>query len=216
LQPIPEGTAVAIEVAAPAPAAGPVPIENRAVGHDLSAGSSAGAVAGGLWGLACGPWAPLCVPALAGLGAATGAFAGAGVGLTGALSREKAAKLRGRLDQSLQTHSPADELRRSITDRARLHWRVAKDDAAETVTVELTDLVLNSTRDEQIGFVVSARVRTQKPGSQALVSEKLYQYAAPASSLSIWLDERNDFVDTNLRIAMQHLAAQIVAELARK
>jgi hypothetical protein len=173
-------------------------------------------MAGGLWGLACGPLAPLCVPVLAGFGVATGAVAGAGVGLSGALSNDKAAKLRGRLDQSLRAHSPSDELSRRIADRARLHWRVAKDEAAETVTVDLTDLVLNSTRDEQIGFVVAARVRTQKPGSQAPLSEKNYRYVAPASSLSIWLDERNHFVDTNLRIAMEHLAAQIVAELARE
>jgi hypothetical protein len=44
--------------------------------------------------------------------------------------------------------------------------------------------------------------------------QKMYQYAAPTSSLSIWLDESNDFIDTVLTSASQQIATQIVSDLA--
>jgi hypothetical protein len=42
----------------------------------------------------------------------------------------------------------------------------------------------------------------------------MYQYVAPTSSLSIWLDESNDFIDTALTSASQQIATQIVSDLA--
>jgi hypothetical protein len=209
-----EGASVALEVTASASPGGAPAIENRALGQDASTGYKVGAVTFGLWGLACGPFAVICVPTAAGLGALTGAVAGAGVGLTGALSPEKAARLQGRLQQSLQKHPPVDELRQSATDLARQHWRVGEPQANETVTIELQELVLTSTRDEQIGFAATVRVRTRH-GPNGPVTEKVYPYVGPSTSLAVWLDERYDFVEASIKFAMQHLAAQIVSDLAR-
>ena len=41
---------------------GLIAIRNEAIGSGVSAGVGTGLVAGGLWGLACGPFAVLCVP----------------------------------------------------------------------------------------------------------------------------------------------------------
>jgi len=100
LPPIRDGSAVAIVVSMSAQARGTTDIANKALGHDASTGAATGAVAGGLWGLACGPFAIFCVPVGAGLGMLTGGVAGAGVGLTGALSNEKATQLRERIERS--------------------------------------------------------------------------------------------------------------------
>ena len=40
----------------------PIAIRNEAIGIGVSAAVGTGLVAGGLWGLACGPFAVLCVP----------------------------------------------------------------------------------------------------------------------------------------------------------
>ena len=58
------------------------------------------AVAGGLWGLACGPFAIICVPLGAGIGALAGGTGGAVVGATASLSDGQAAQLRNRLSQA--------------------------------------------------------------------------------------------------------------------
>jgi hypothetical protein len=215
LPPIRDGSAVVIEVSMSGQATGSKPIENTALGHDTATGAKAGAVAGGLWGFACGPFAVFCIPAGAGIGALYGTVAGAGVGLTGALSIDKATQLRERLQRSEQANPPIDTLRLQIEERARQHWRVAAADARVTVTVELQDLALTSSRDEQIGLIVHVRVTARDGGAGGSVAQKVYEYIGPTSSLAVWLDERNDFVDTGLRLAMQQLAAQIVAELAR-
>ena len=188
LPPIRDGSAVAIDVGKSAPAMGSTQIENRAF---------------------------ICVPGGALVGAFTGTVAGAGIGLTGALSNDKAAQLRERLQRSAQANPPVDALRRDIAERARQHWRVTAGDASVTLTIELQDLLLTSSRDEQIGFVARVRVSARQGGADGPVSQKLYEYVGPTSGLAVWLDERNDFVDTSIRLAMQQLAAQIVFELAR-
>ena len=210
-----DGTAVSIEVSTSTAFSGATTIENKALGHDTSAGAGTGAVAGGLWGLVCGPFAVICVPAGAALGALTGSVAGAGVGLTGALSEAKTEQLRDRLRRALAANPPVDELRRNVADRASLHWKMAGADASDVVTMELKELVLTSTRDEQIGFVAYVLVSARRGGAGGPVTQKTYKYAAPDSSLDIWLDEHNDFIDTSIRVAMQQLATQIVSELAR-
>jgi hypothetical protein len=210
-----DGSAVAIEVSMSAQAKGSRDIENTALGHDTSTGAKTGAVAGGLWGFACGPFAFICVPAGAGIGALYGTVGGAGIGLTGALSTDKATQLRERLQRSEQANPPIEALRRGIDERARQHWRVAAADASMSVTIELHDLQLTSTRDEQIGFVVRVLVSARRGGAEGAVSQKLFEYVGPTSSLAVWLDERNDLFDTSIRLAMQQLAAQIVSELAR-
>ena len=86
-----------------------------------------------------------------------------------------------------------------------------------TITVELQGLILTSTRDESIGLIMQVQVTVTPAGASsqtASARQKRYEYVGPAGQLSLWLDERSDYLDTSLSSAIQVLAAQIVAELA--
>ncbi len=216
--PLRDGEAIRIVVIKSPQASGEMPIRNQALGSGVSAGAGSGAVVGGLWGLACGPFAVLCVPLGAATGVITGSVAGAAVGATGALDGDKSARLRDRLARALQSHDLLDELRRNVTDRARGHWLLDADPPGSVVTIELQDLQLTSTRDERIGLIVRVQVRVQPAGTPAAAVPpgKTYDHAGPVSPLEVWLDERADFLDTTFSSASQQLAAQIVSELARK
>lgn len=96
----------------------PIAIRNEAIGTGVSAAVGTGLVAGGLWGLACGPFAVLCVPLGAATGAMAGSAAGAVDGMTGALSDEKAARLRERLGRPQASHPLVDELERPVSNQA--------------------------------------------------------------------------------------------------
>ncbi len=214
--PIRSGESIAIVVAMSPQADGVIKIRNQAMGNDMSTGAGSGMVVGGLWGLVCGPFAPLCIPMGAAAGAATGTAAGALVGVTGALSEEKATQLRDRLSRLRQSHDLLDELRSNITDRARKHWTVISDLSGTSLTVELHDMQLTSTRDERIRFSLRVLVTVQTTGAQkpSAPMQKLYDYVGPFSNLAVWMDERSDFLDTSLSSASQQIAAQIVSELA--
>jgi len=172
-------------------------------------------VVGGLWGLAWGPFAPLCIPIGAGVGAAAGTAAGAAAGLTGALTEEKASRLRERVSHVEHSHDLQAELQKNITDRALRYWRLDARPAPTIVTVELLDLELTSTRDERVSCAVTVLVSVSRRGAApSAARQKTYEYASSFSSLSVWLDEENDFFDTSLSNATQQIAAQIVSELA--
>ncbi|WP_372528904.1 hypothetical protein [Piscinibacter sp.] len=216
ITPIRSGESVAIVVAMSPQADGVIKIRNQALGKDMSTGAGSGMVVGGLWGLVCGPFAPLCVPIGAAAGAATGTAAGAVVGVTGALSEEKATLLRDRLGRLRQSHDLLDELRSNVVDRAHKHWTVISDPSGSLLTVELYDMQLTSTRDERISFSLRVLVTVQTNGAQhqSAPTQKLYEYVGPFSNLAVWMDERSDFLDTSLSSASQQIAAQIVSELA--
>ena len=216
LKPIPEGTPLAIATARPATPEEPVPIRNQALGEGASAGMGSGMVIGGLWGLACGPLAPLCVPLGAGMGVVTGGADGAVIGVTGALPDAKAEQLRERLARARKSRDILEDLRVHVTDRASKHWVLDGSPAATTLTLELRGLQLTSTRDERVSLTVQVLATVQRKGSGAdpPPEYKLYAYTGPLSALGIWLDDRNDFIDSSLGAASQQLAAELVSELA--
>ena len=188
---------------------------NEAIGTGVSAGIGTGLVAGGLWGLACGPLAILCVPLGAATGVIAGTAAGAAVGVNGALSDEKATKLRQRLGRLQVSHPVSDELQRNVNYRALKYWNLSEDSAAKVVTIEIQDLELMSTRDEQIRFAmpVMVSVKSITGGRSNPSDKKQHEYLGAYSALSVWLDEGSDFVDTSLSSASQQIAAQIVSDL---
>jgi len=204
------GEPVAISVAMSPPADGRLGVRNEALGTGVSAGVGTGLVAGGLWGLVCGPLAVLCVPLGALTGAVTGSAAGAVIGVTGALADDKVAKLRDRLAVVARTHPLAAEIQDNVSTRALRYWPVNAGPGGTRVTIQLHDLRLMSTRDEQIRCAVSLTVSVEAGGRSA---SKDYSYLGGYSALSVWLDPASDFVDTSLTAASQQLAAQIVADL---
>lgn len=211
LDPIRPGEPVALAVVMAPKTQEGVDISNQALGNNTVTGMASGMVVGGAWGLTCGPLAILCVPLGALAGGVTGTVAGAAVGVTGALSEQKATQLRDRMLQVQASHDLRSELDKLVAERARKSWSLVAGPAPTNVTVALHELRLTSTRDEQISFVMQALVTVQRGGQP---QQKLYSYVAPASHLSLWLDASSDFLDTGLSGATQQLAAQIVAELA--
>jgi hypothetical protein len=216
LKPIPNGTPVAIVVARAPTAGEPVPISNRAIGEGVSTGAGSGSVIGGLWGLACGPFAPLCIPIGAAAGAITGTAAGAVVGLGGALSDAQAAQLRDRLSRARQSHDVLEDLRGHVTDRARKHWPANARPSDAEVTLEVQEVQLASTRDERVSLSLQVVVTVLRkgPGPIPPPDRKVFAYTGPFTALAVWLDEGSDFIDTSLSTASQQLAAEIVSELA--
>jgi len=224
LTPIRRGEPVAIVFSKSPQTEDGLEISNQELGSNTKAGAGtgagAGAVTGGLWGLSCGPWAIFCVPFGIAVGALTGTIAGAGVGagvgVSGALSSEKAAQLRDRLIRVQQSHSLAAELQKNVTERAQKYWKLGADQSAAEVTIELQDLLLRSTRDEQISCVVRAQVSVQQRGTKQSnpPEQKMYEYVSTYSNLQLWLDESSDFVDTMITSASQQIASHIVSDLA--
>jgi hypothetical protein len=208
---------VAISVVRNPRSDGVIKIRNDAIRSGMSTGSASGAVVGGILGIACGPFAAVCIPLGAAEGATIGDVAGAAVGATHALSDEKAAQLRRRLDHILRTHSLLAELTQNVTDRAQKYWTLNSAQPATILRVELQDLQLTSTRDERVRCEVRVLVyvepSSRKPAA-GRVRPKLYEYVGPFGSLGIWLDEDNDFVDVNLTQASDQIAAQIISDLS--
>ena len=207
---------VIVVVSAAAQPGDPVTIRNRDLTKDSGIGAGSGAAAGALWGLACGPFAPLCMIVGAGAGAVTGGALGAGAGMTAALSHDQATRLRERLSRVQASHDLPQELRTQLAQRAQSHWNLGADPSTFTVTVELQDMVLSSNRDERIGLVVRAlvSVRSSEAAATNPVATRMYHYPIPQAALDVWLDDSNDFIDTHLSAASSQLAARIVSDLA--
>jgi hypothetical protein len=191
-------------------------IHNLALGEGVRGGAAAGLVAGSLWGLGCGPLALLCMPLGALIVAVPGAALGTAAGAGYALPDEKAAALRVRLVQVQQAVDLTQALRSSVTQRAQQHWTLVAEPAAWVLTLELQPLELSSSRDEQIGLMVRVTASLLRADSRAAATRKTFEYKAPLSSLSVWLDERSDFVETIFAASAQQLATQIVAEVASR
>jgi len=224
ITPIRRGEPVAIVFTQNQQDAGVIDIRNEDLGSNTKTGAgtgaTGGAVAGAIAGLSCGPFFIICSPvyAVAGaiVGTVAGAGVGAGVGFTGELSSEKAAQLRDRVMRVQQSHSLPAELQKNVNDRAQKYWKLGTDQSAALVTIELQDLQLSSSRDEQISCTVLVLVSVQRGVAKdsKTTEQKMYQYAAPTSNMSVWLDESSDFIDTLLTSASQQIAAQIVSDLA--
>ncbi len=225
LTPIPRGESISIVYTASHKADGISDIRNDDLAGDAKVGAgtgaTGGAVAGALAGLTCGPFFIFCSPVFATAGAIVGTAAGAGLGagvaISGELSNEKAAQLRDRVVRVQQSHSLQAELQKNVTDRAQKYWKLGSGQSAARVTVALQDLLLASKRDDQINCTIRVLVSVQRSVAKdsKATEQKMYQYAAPTSSLSIWLDESNDFIDTVLTSASQQIATQIVSDLAK-
>ena len=107
-------------------------------------------------------------------GFVTGTVTGAAVGLTGALSSEQATRVRARLAQVRRAHDVPAELQRHIAQRAQRHWPLGADASGLEVMVELQDLQLSSTRDEQLSLVLQVSVSVRLRGvPQAAAPEKI-------------------------------------------
>ena len=83
------------------------------------------------------------------------------------------------------------------------------------IAIQVMDLQLRSTRDEQIRLAVrvAASVHPSSGRHAKTPTQKQYAYLSPYSSLSAWLDESNEVIDTTLTAASEEVAAQIISDL---
>lgn len=226
IAPIPRGEPVSIVFTRSPEAYGNLNIRNEDLNSNTATGAgtgaTGGAVAGAIAGLTCGPFFVFCSPVFAGAGAIVGTVAGAGVGagvaISGELSDQKAAQLREKMARVQQSRPLQAELQKNFIDRAGKYWKVGTDQNAALVTVELQHLQLSSKRDEQITCTIGVMVSVQRgvAKNSKTLEQKMYQYSTPTSSLSVWLDESNDFIDTVLTSAGKQIATLIVSDLASK
>lgn len=216
LPPIRSGSSVSLTVVAGPRPEGHDAVRDTTVGENVSTGAGAGAVAGALWGLSCGPFFLLCAPLGALMVSGVGVAAGAAVGVATSLPEDTATRLRDRLTRLRQAHDPVEDLRGQLTDRARKHWPLSAEASNTGVNVELQNLFLTSTREQRVGLVMQVLVTVRAPGAaaDAKPSQKGYEYVGPLGSMAVWLDDQNDFAQTSLRGASQQIALQIVADLA--
>ncbi len=214
---IPDGETVSITVGAAANYPLAINVRNTAVSDGLSTGVGAGGVAGGLWGLTCGPFAVLCVPLGAAAGMVTGGVAGVAVGATGMLSKENEGRLKERLVRIAQTHPVLIEFKQSIEDKARSHWILDREFSKIHVAIEIQELQVVSTRDEHIRFVlqVLASVQDNSLNRKTQPRQKKYEYRSPVSSLAVWLDQQSEFLDTSLTSAAQQISTQVITDLTK-
>lgn len=218
---VPAGESIAVTVTLAADAAAPIRIHNESVsGHSVEGlvGGGAGAVAGGLWGLACGPLAGLCVPLGAMLGADVGILAGLAVGTTAALPEDKKIALTERVGSVLQSRDVRSTLEVEVVERAQAQWKVNGPQSTWVVDVEVVELSLSSTRDERARWVAKVLVDTHRAGVAPAprAKRRAYERAGTYGTLSDWLDEGVDFVDSSLVLLCHELAVQIVSDLTVK
>jgi hypothetical protein len=218
LKPIPAGGNVSFHVAASQKYPGVVDVHNTAISDGVGVGVGSGFLAGGLWGLSCGPWAVLCVPLGAGLGIGVGGAAGLVVGATGTLSQEKVDRVKERLVKLELNHPLLVELRRNLEDRAQKFWTLEPASSTPLVIVELQEMKLDATRDEQLRFVFRILVSQREitSGRELVRNQKSYEYTTPFATMVAWMDENNDLLDTSFKTASQQMAAQIIADLSAK
>jgi hypothetical protein len=167
----------------------------------------------------CGPLALACIPFFTATGAMWGSAAGAITSTGGNLSTEQATQLRDRMLRLNQSHDKLAELATNINDRAGRYWDLNSTEPQTTVRVEVQNLILASTHDNQVRAILQVSVTVKKKSDKPLRQEEVsvvkdYEYASPYASLDLWLDDENDFADASISITIRQISNQIVSDLA--
>lgn len=214
LPPVAPGQTVSIEVARVAAAPGGARIDNQEIGRGAKTGAVAGTVVGGLSGLACGPFALLCIPGGMLLGAGTGAGGGALVGVAIGLDAQQAESLRKRVAALEAAGDPAAALRTRIAARLERSASVVEGRADASVTIEWGGLHLASSKDGMVALRVQVPV-TLRLAPPKEPQRKTYSYEGPMTPLSLWLDEASEAPAVSLRHAVEQISTQVADELLR-
>ncbi len=210
------GEPVAFVVAAGKEADANVRVRNRTIGQDSRTGAGIGAGLGALIGLSCGPFILLCMPVAALAVGGGGAIVGAGVGVAEILSAEKLNQLESRLNRFRQPQILRDAFQAAVNEQSTKHWPNGSVSSPKVVRVELQDIFLNSMREARIVLVVRVMVSVENENSRqrGVLTQKQFGFVGQTSTFAMWMDSNNDFAEKSFGNAWQHLAAEIVSELA--
>ena len=195
----------------------PIAISNKNVGRGARAGYVSGSVVGGLAGIACGPFAVLCIPAGALIGGGGGALGGTLVGLAQGLPADEYRQLRDSMDAFARDRDPREQLVAAIADQVRRRWTLVAEGAATTMRVEVDDVALHVRDDDRVALVLRATITVRRAGvDRTFAGEpRTFEYVGPASDVRIWLENRDDFVADTFLFGYRHIAHEVFSELAR-
>ena len=192
-----------------------VDISNEGIVQGAGGGMGLGAAGGALWGLTCGPWAPVCVlggAIIVGLG---GAVVGAGVGVATGLPAETQKHLQDRIDGFVAVHDPQQHLMNEIAQRASGHWMIVPRSPSSTAVFVRVERVTILTMASRGRLRLQATVTTQGPGQERDRAEKTVEYLGPPADVAVWIDNPNDFVAASFRDGYAFIAQSIVGTLSR-
>jgi hypothetical protein len=206
------GESLSVVVHAPA---APLPIEtsNAAIKENAGTGLAGGAVVGALVGLGCGPLLVLCVPLGAVVYGAAGTVLGAGVGVAEDLPADTREQLERRLEEFARAHDVHGELSSAVMQRATGHWMIVPRSASSpSMAIRLEQATVRVLRG-RASLLLRARVVLERPAAGPF--EKTFQYLGPASDVSLWIEDRADFVQASFRDGYAFLAQSVIGEFAR-
>jgi gas vesicle protein len=217
LEKIDDGQSIAIVSGNRGAEGATIDISNKVVGTDAGTGAMGGMVAFAPLGLSCGPWAVLCVPFTAMVGAGVGALGGSVVGLAESLSSDTRQQLRAKLDAYRAVNDPRQRVVEAIAGQAKDRWTIRTSGAARTLVVTLEEVSLHALREDRIALVVKADVSIHRAGDPVPTypDAKTFVYLGSSSDVRQWVEDRNDFVARSFGAAFEYIGRMVVADLAR-
>lgn len=217
LAPIRAGEQISVVAAPGSETPASIEVSNQVIGKYAGNAAWGGAWIGAQAGLACGPFALICIPLGAAVVGAGGAIAGAVVGIAESPGADAAAQLRVRIAAFSGTHDPRADLVAAIAERSRDNWTVVPDSAAASLVVRLDAVGVHLLGDESaaVAIRVTVDVRRQGVATQGGSDTKVFEYAGEASPISQWIADHDDFVAENFRGVYRRVANLVYAELAR-
>lgn len=183
-------------------------------GKGALVGGSAGAGAGVILSLFCGPWAPFCmlyaVPTLGGAGAVGGSLYGI-TGLPEGVARQVSEKLR----LLKKTHDLNETLQSSIVAALPVNRLVPQDQAKNLMLVEIDKIELNQESGDKFALIVHSKIILRTVGSDKddPIMKKRYSSTGQHMTVDDWLDNSGHAFETELGLCITDIAEQISSDI---
>lgn len=196
-----------------------IAVSNKAIAGDAGIGAAGGGLIGaGAAGLACGPWAPLCMPFTALAGMLAGGVAGAGFGMLESWDKEHVESLNTRLNDYFAKRDPAAQLKQALTTRAQATWTLGEGPSSAMVRVEMHDFSFHAFRAGQGALFARAVVKSDIPnsGNHWPVQQKALDLHGPALNAAVWLKLSDEELDVQFDLLYRRIAELTFADFAAR
>lgn len=193
-----------------------ISIRNMTIRRDAGVGGAGGALVGaGAAGLACGPWAPLCMPFTALAGMLVGGAAGAGVGVLESWDQERVELLHTRLNNYLETRSAADQMKHALSMRTQATWKLGSGPNSAQVQVEIREFSFHTFRAGEGALFVRAWVKSEvpNPGKFWTGLNTEHEVYGPAVNAKFWLECSEEELDRQFDLVYRRLADGVLSKL---
>ena len=190
---------------------------NSAAAQGAVAGGGAGLATGAMTGLACGPFAPACVP-MAGLSfGVIGAMGGSIIAAATSLNDEDEAAILEQLNNYLDAEDPNAALRQQLGQQLDTRWDVVGE-ADSVVGVALTRIALRGDAGGKFTLIIQADAYADDclDCVDSRRAEGSFVYKSRGISAESWIANDYDFVKSEVHLALSGLAADIDKALAKR